>query len=254
MASVSEVRSLLAETTVPQELIDESLVGASAVWLMSATAEMLAHDLVLFHPPIGPEEVRAVAHALEDGGIRLTVAAHDRRGLLADTAAMLAAEDLSVSAASAMSWAGSGLALHALTIKRAELSEARWNRLSRRLPRMGQEEPPAFHFTPLGRARVRSSPSAMGRCVVTVTAADQVGLLWAICRWFADQGISIEAAHIAAVGGQVEDHFLVVGQPDASALAAHLTGGGRSLPGLAVDVAGALGGIGAGLVRRVLPR
>ncbi|MDQ1370052.1 MAG: hypothetical protein QOF20_2405 [Acidimicrobiaceae bacterium] len=254
MASVSEVRSLLAETTVPQDLIDDSLVGASALWLMSATAEMLAGDVVLCHPPIGPEEVRAVAHPLEGGGIRLTVAAHDRPGLLADTAAVLAAEALSVSAASAMTWNGSGIALHALTVAQAELTEDRWARLGARLQGLGRDDPPAFEFTPAGRAVVHSSPSAMGRCVVTVTAADQVGLLWAICRWFADQGLSIEAAHIGAEGGQVQDHFIVVGQPDTGALAARLTGDSPSLPGLAIDVAGAVIGIGAGLVKRILPR
>jgi [protein-PII] uridylyltransferase len=254
MASVNEVRSLLAETTVPQELIDDSLLGASAVWLMSATAEMLAGDLVLCHPPLSPEEVRAVAHPLDDGGIRLTVAAHDRPGLLADTAAVLAAEDLSVSAASAMSWTEPGLALQALTVAPAELTEERWQRLGSRLQGLGRQEPPVFQFTPVGRAVVRSSSSAMGRCVVTVTAPDQVGLLWAICRWFADQGLSIEAAHIGAEGGQVQDHFIVVGQPDSNALAARLTERSQSLPGLAVDVAGAVIGIGKGLVRRVLPR
>lgn len=125
MAIVHDVRSLLAETSMPQEVIGRLLDVASAVWLMSAPAELLANDLVLCHPPIGADEVRAMAHPLDDGGIRLTVVAHDRPGLLADTAAVLAGEGLSVSAASAMTWAASGLAMHALTVVGAHLTEDR---------------------------------------------------------------------------------------------------------------------------------
>jgi UTP:GlnB (protein PII) uridylyltransferase len=229
MASVSEVKSLLVATTMPQAVIDESLDRASTLWLMSAPAEQLAGDLVLCHPPIGAQEVRAAAHPLDDGGIRLTVVAHDRPGLLADTAAVLAAEGLSVSAASAMSWADSGVALHALTIADAELTPERWARLGAGLQGLGTAEPPTVRFTPIGRATVHSSPSGMGRCVVTVTAPDQVGLLWAICRWFADHGASIEAAHVGAENGLVQDHFIIVGRPDVNGLRDRLTGKSRSL-------------------------
>jgi hypothetical protein len=94
----------------------------------------------------------------------------------------------------------------------------------------------------------------MGRSVVSVTAADQVGLLWAICRWFADQGVSIEAARAGAGdAGRVEDHFVVVGEPDSRGLAARLTGRPASLipaaAGLAasaIGVAGSAVGLAAG--------
>jgi predicted amino acid-binding ACT domain protein len=272
MASVSEVKSLLVDTTIPAQVIDESLDCASALWLMSAPAEWLAGDLVLCHPPVAAGEVRAVAHPLDDGALRLTVVAHDRPGLLADTAAVLATEGLSVSAASAMSWpasaSGPGLALHALTVfpalsdpqshsarrmNEAGLTEERWDRLGARLQDLGRSEPPVVNFAPVGRAEVRSSPSGMGRCVVTVTAPDQVGLLWAVCRWFADHDVSIEAAHIGGADGQVEDHFIVVGQPDAGGLQGRLTGADQSLPRLAMDVATTLVDIGKGLVRRIVP-
>src|SRR5580658_8556858 len=235
MASVSEVKSLLVATTIPQTVVDEALERASTLWLMSAPAEQLAGDVVLCHPPIGAQEVRAAAHPLDDGGIRLTVVAHDRRALLADTAAVLAAEGLSVSAASAMSWNDSGVALHALTIADAELTSERWARLGVALQGLSTASPPEVHFTPVGRATVRSSPSAMGRCVVTVIAPDQIGLLWAICRWFADHGASIEAASVGADHGLVQDHFVVVGEPEVNGLADRLTGHTRSRAGAAGD-------------------
>jgi UTP:GlnB (protein PII) uridylyltransferase len=254
MATVNDVRSLLAETSMPQEVIGRFLDVASAVWLLSAPAEVLAHDLVLCHPPIGTAEVRAMAHPLDGGGIRLTVVAHDRPGLLADTAAVLAREGLSVSSASAMTWAGSGLAMHAVTILGAHLTDDRWAQLGRQLRSVGAEEAARVSFEPVGRATVRSSPSTMGRCVVTVTAPDQVGLLWAICRWFADNGVSIEAARIGAEHGRARDHFIVVGDPVARALAAHLAGAPPTLPELAADVAAAGASLVAGMARRLAGR
>ena len=247
VASVSEVKSLLLDTSVPRSLIDESLDQASTLWLMSASAPLLAGDVVLCHPPVRPAEVRAVAHPLGGGAVRLTVVAHDRPGLLADTAALLAADGLSVASASAMSWPRSGLALHALTVVDCPLTERRWQRLGLRLRRLGQEAPPAVTFAPRGRATVTSSPSGMGRSVVTVSAPDQVGLLWAICRWFADHNVTIEAARAAvAEDGQVEDHFVVVGEPDGRGLAARLTEPTASLLAAAAGVAGSAVGLAAG--------
>ncbi|HEX3540282.1 MAG TPA: ACT domain-containing protein, partial [Acidimicrobiales bacterium] len=251
MASVSEVKSLLLDTTVPRSLIDESLDRASTLWLMSASAPLLAGDVVLCHPPVRAAEVRAAAHPLGGGATRLTVVAHDRPGLLADTAGLLAADGLSVGSASAMSWAGSSLAVHALTVVDGPLSERRWHQLGLRLRQLSQEAPPAVAFTPLGRATVTSSPSGTGRSVVTVTAPDQVGLLWAICRWFADHGVTIEAARCGGADGQVEDHFVVVGEPDSRGLAARLTEPTGSLLASAAGVAGSAVGLAAGMAAGV---
>jgi UTP:GlnB (protein PII) uridylyltransferase len=56
-----------------------------------------------------------------------------------------------------------------------------------------------------------------------VTAPDQVGLLWATCRWLADQGISIQSARVGGRDGMAEDHFLVTGEADLHELSAHLS-------------------------------
>ena len=56
-----------------------------------------------------------------------------------------------------------------------------------------------------------------------VAAVDQVGLLWAICHWFADHGVSIETVSATTQDGEANDGFIVVGDCDGDALAAHLS-------------------------------
>jgi UTP:GlnB (protein PII) uridylyltransferase len=59
--------------------------------------------------------------------------------------------------------------------------------------------------------------------LAAVTAPDVLGLLEAISRWFAHHGVSVEAAEITTDGGRATGHFLVVGEVDTGALAAHLS-------------------------------
>ena len=59
--------------------------------------------------------------------------------------------------------------------------------------------------------------------LVRVIARDQVGLLSAICRWFADQRLSVESLHAATDGERARDVFLVAGDVDAAALSRFLS-------------------------------
>ena len=59
--------------------------------------------------------------------------------------------------------------------------------------------------------------------MVKVTGPDGLGLLEAIGRWFADHGVSIEAAEIPTHDGTATDRFLVNGAFEPSALANHLS-------------------------------
>jgi predicted amino acid-binding ACT domain protein len=219
VARLAELERLLGATTLPDELVGDLLDGAPPLWLLSGPAPLLGTDLVLCHPPLARGEVRAVAQPTGDGTVRLTVAAHDRAGLLADTAGTLTAHGLSITGASAGTWTDLGLAVHALTVASAGVTD--WDALSADLRR---GKPPRVDFAPLGRADVTCSPGEMGRSLMTVSAADQPGLLWAVCRWLADHGQSIEAAHVGGVDGRAEDSFVVVGAPDAVQLAQHLSG------------------------------
>ncbi|MDQ6697628.1 MAG: alpha/beta fold hydrolase [Actinomycetota bacterium] len=220
----AQIAELLRSTSLSGRRARSLLRDASPLWLMSEPPLVLAGDLTLCHPRLKRREVRAVARPIEGSeAVRLTVVAHDRPGLLADSAAVLAGNGLSVAEASAGTWPG--LALHAFTLHPdGPVDEATWTGLGRDLEAMSAAPAPShFAFLPLGRTTVELDGEALGRSLVRVTAQDQVGLLWAICRWFADHGISIESVHAATERGVACDTFVVDGDCDADELAAHLS-------------------------------
>ena len=238
-SSVSQLRSLLEQTTVPRRTRDRLLDGVSPLWVLSEAPDVLAADLALCHPRLRPGEVRAVArHVPSSSRFRLTVVATDRPGLLADTAATLAREGISIVAASVMTWPAQRLALHAITVESdTEFDSRRWTAIGARLRAMAGGSPATFPYVPTGRARVSRSGEAADRSIVRVTAPDRLGLLSAACRWFADSGVSIEAADIATERGVASDVFLVDGDFDEAALAEHLSGAqpSRSAPAAVID-------------------
>ena len=59
--------------------------------------------------------------------------------------------------------------------------------------------------------------------MVEVSAPDSVGLLWAICRWFADHDITIASAHACTNYGMADTAFIVHGSCDPDALAGYLS-------------------------------
>jgi predicted amino acid-binding ACT domain protein len=253
VAPLEDIRRVLATTTVPDALVDELLASAPALWLSSAPPSVLAADLALCYPAPAAAEVRAVARSIEGGGHRLTVLARDRPGLLADTTAVLATRGLSVNGASAATWARAQLALHSVTIDAAALSPEQWDDVGRGLRSASHDAPTRPKFTPRGRARVECSIPDQERALVTVDAPDQVGLLHAICRWFAENDASIEAASVGGEGRGAHDVFLVTGPVDGAALEEHLSAeplpAGRS--GALVDAFDFAVGVAVTAARRV---
>jgi pimeloyl-ACP methyl ester carboxylesterase/predicted amino acid-binding ACT domain protein len=220
----AEILELLAPTSVPARRARTLVHDASPLWLMSEPPAVLAGDLALCHPKLKKREVRAVARAIDGTReVRLTVVAHDRPGLLADSAAVLAMHGLSITDASAETW--SGLAMHALTVEPKGVPEPTfWTSLGDDLRAMGTAPVSGnVVFMPLGEAAVEVDGGATGQSLVRVTARDQLGLLWAICRWFADHGVSIESVHASTRGGVASATLIVAGACDAGALAAFLT-------------------------------
>ena len=223
-ANVEVLRDLLSTTSLPRPVVSKLLDGVSPLWALSESPEVLAADLVLCHPPVADGEVRAVARELPGSGMfRLTVVAHDRPGFLADTTAVLAATGASVEGASVMTWPERGLALHAVTVHSPHGIDAdSWDEIGSLLRASVVGEVPAT-FIPSGRARVTRTGGGQDTTMVRVTAPDDVGLLSAICRWFADHGLSIEAAGIATDDGVANDVFLVDGEVDTKQLEQHLS-------------------------------
>lgn len=223
--TTAELRRLLALTELPPDVSDAMVTEASALWLLSAPPATLAGDVVLCHPPLAPGEVRAVARPVDGGAIRLTVVAADRPGLLADTAAALLSDGLSVATAAANTWPAAGLAVHALTfLPDGPVDPDRWSHLGDTLSGVARGAVATPRFRPTGTTTVTvHGDETADRKIVQVSAVDQPGLLWAVCRWLADEGVSIESAHVTTAGGRAEDSFVVVGDCDPSRLAAHLS-------------------------------
>jgi hypothetical protein len=217
------LRQLIDKTTMPEGLADELLSTAPSLWLASDGDGDLASDLALCHPPLAPREVRARMATAGPTRWRLTVAAHNRRGLLADTAGLLAHEGLSISSASAVTWPHLDLALHALCLPGAPPGPVTLERLGKRLRAAAEGDRPEVRFEPEGEAEARVVGEAGGDGIVAVTAPDQFGLLWAICRWFADNGGDIQAAGVSG-GAIVHDVFIVRDCPDVAGLEGLLNG------------------------------
>jgi pimeloyl-ACP methyl ester carboxylesterase/predicted amino acid-binding ACT domain protein len=222
--TMAELRSLLRRTTIPTRVVTRLLTAASPLWMMSEQPAVLATDLALCHPPLARAEVRAVARPMEDPAtFRLTVVAADRPGLLADSAAALAEEGLTVLSASAATWTDHDIALHSLTFASTKARAPDWDALGARLRSSATREQTASLYVPTGRATVSVAGGGPGRSVVKVTAPDGIGLLEAISRWFAEHGVSIEAAEITTRDGTATDRFLVEGEFESSALASQLS-------------------------------
>jgi pimeloyl-ACP methyl ester carboxylesterase/glycine cleavage system regulatory protein len=224
----SQVSGALESTTFPAKRARSLLRAAPPLWLMSAPPPVIAGDLALCHPKLARGEVRAVARQIDgSNAVRLTVAAPDRRGLLADTTGVLARHGLCITDASAATWSRPRLALHALTIENAgALDPTEWEKLGDDLRTVGKANRWARRdFVPLGEAGVTVDGSRPERTLVRVSARDQIGLLSAICHWFADHELNVESLHASTDGQMAHDVFLVTGTCSAQELARYLSRG-----------------------------
>ncbi len=160
-----------------------------------------------------PDNVSVIARDPEDGspdGSRVTVVSRDRIGLLADAAAMLALQRVSVRAARAWTQDGFGVSvwdvaetglddillrqrLEAIVDKRIDAAE----RLRRVTP---------FKLEPTVAVRPEASPSAT---VIEVRSADRPGLIHVVCATLARLDISVRSAHVSTLGPQAVDVFYV---------------------------------------------
>ncbi|MEY2468943.1 MAG: hypothetical protein QOF21_1641 [Actinomycetota bacterium] len=253
MATIAELRTDLGATTVPDDLAKVLIKGASPLWLSSDCAMQLAGDLALCHPALKRAEVRARAGAAGDEGWRLTVVAHDRKGLLADTATILSVRGYDLRGASVTTWAELDLALHAITVAGPTPNDETLDEIGTALRAANDGVAQALPFTPIGRAYVSRTGAANGDPMITVVAPGQLGLLATICRWFANSGASIEAAWIT---GEVEanDVFVVRGDVDLTGLERMLTAEDESLFAVIGNLVNEARDIGETIVRGIFRR
>jgi pimeloyl-ACP methyl ester carboxylesterase len=228
----ADIAEALRTTRIPRGAARTLLRTAPPLWLMSAAPTVLAGDVALCQPKLRRHEVRAVARPISGSPlIRLTVVAHDRPGLLADSAAVLADHGVSIVEASAATWPARRLALHALTLAGADLlDQETWSKVGDDLRGIGAEDGHVRpSFTPTGRAIVTASGTGPGQTLLRVSAPDQVGLLWAICQWLSGRGLSIDSLHAATHEGMARDVFLLSGTATIGDLAGHLGGSSRRI-------------------------
>ena len=169
------------------------------------TAEIEIPERVLGNP----SAVSVVARSSADGS-RVTVVSGDRIGLLADAAAMLALQKVSVRAARA--WTQDGFGVSVWDVAETGLDDIL---LRQRLEaiidgridateRLGRVAP--VKLEPTVAVRADASPRAT---VIEVRSADRPGLIHVVCRALASMDISVRSAHVSTLGPQAVDVFYV---------------------------------------------
>jgi [protein-PII] uridylyltransferase len=170
-----------------------------------AMTEIEIPDRVLENP-------RAVSVRVADGpeGSRVTVVSRDRLGLLADAAAMLALQKVSVRAARAWTQDGFGCSVWDLAetglddvLLRQRLDGIVEGRIdaAERLTRVKPAK-----LEPTVAVRPDASPTAT---VIEVRSADRPGLIYTVCTTLAGMDISVRSAHVSTLGPQAVDVFYV---------------------------------------------
>ena len=229
MSTVAEIASLLAGHDVPADVVDELIDGLPGTVVLDEPADVLAADLAVCHPSLGPSEVRVTLRADGEHSRRITVVAHDRRGLLAATAGALAGMGLSVVTVSAATWEHRAVALQGITVvdpQHQAWGPQDWERVRAEVEAVvAGTRSPAVTFRPAGPVKVVASPVLDGQTLVTVDAPDRVGLLWAIASWFEVGGYNVLAARLDDDGlGTASGALLVDRAPDVNQLVEHLAG------------------------------
>jgi [protein-PII] uridylyltransferase len=143
-------------------------------------------------------------------GSRVTVISADRVGLLADAAAMLALQRISVR--SARAWTDGDLGISIWEVDATGLDD--------RVMRQRMEGIAAGRVDAAGRlnrpVRVRLEPTVAVRpeasaraTVLEVRSEDRPGLIYTVCTALAELGLSVRSAHVTTLGPQAVDVFYV---------------------------------------------
>jgi [protein-PII] uridylyltransferase len=156
-----------------------------------------------------PAAVSVKVNEQEDGS-EVTVLARDRVGLLADTAAMLALQRVSVRAARVWTEDGIGVSVWQVARTGLEASVLRQRLetiIDGRLDpaqRLGMAE--GAELAPIVVVHPEASTRAT---VLEVRAADRPGVVYLVCAALAGLGLTVSSAHVDTLGPQAVDVFYV---------------------------------------------
>jgi [protein-PII] uridylyltransferase len=160
-----------------------------------------------------PREVRRgvalIAVSPADGGVRVTVLAPDRPGLLADVAAIFALQRASVRSARAWSQGDIGVSVWDVAEETLDERVLRQRFEAITAGRLG----PATRWRPqTGRIAptvvVRPEASAQAT-VLEIRTDDQPGVVHRVCAVLAALGVTVRSAHVDTLGPQAVDVFYV---------------------------------------------
>lgn len=151
------------------------------------------------------------------GGTRVTVAAEDRVGLLADLAGVFAVQRAAVQ--SARAWTRGDTAISEWELETDHLDPAILRQslaavvagrvdVARRLRRQVDQQPPVVRLAHGASARAT---------VLEVRTQDRLGVVYRVCAALAATGVSVVSAHIDTVGPQAVDVFYLQ-EPEAGPL------------------------------------
>ena len=219
-AAADEVVARVVAKGVAKVAVESLLNDAPDPWWEGTSVAGLATDIVLLAPALGADEVRIrIVSGLSDW--ELSVVAHDRPGLLATTAGILADHGLSIDDARIATWTRHGLALQRLRVSARELptsgepdfpfiGQALRHALAMTAPR------PETNVFPDGCAVRSVVPMGPGRWKVEVEARDEIGLLARVANALHGLGANVLAADVHSEGARALDTFLVELDDEAS--------------------------------------
>ncbi len=202
--------------------------SASSPWKTRLIGRLAANVRALLDDGVMPAPARLDAElegqplpAVNVTGTDVTVAAVDRRGLLASVAAVLAAHRLSVVGADTATLGDHAVVRMAVEPRFGRTPDA--TRLAADLRSAAVGEFAVDRVVRAGTGRGAFKPTVTepkvswhddagaGSVVVEVRAADAPGLLYRITKALADAGADVLAARVATLGGDVVDAFYLAG-------------------------------------------
>ena len=181
--------------------------------LLASGATPTAPELPPLPPGARPGQVSVTVEAGADGA-RVTVAAPDRVGLLADAAAVLALQRLPVR--SARAWARDGMGISVWDVA-ADHPDAAVLRHRYDAVVEGRLDP-AARLRPvdaggLAPAVVVRPEASRQATVLEVRTADRPGVVHLVCAALAGLGVTVRSAHVDTLGPQAVDVFYLQEEP-----------------------------------------
>ena len=207
---------------VPVEALERHLRVLPTSYLLSTQPEQIGAHIALIEQAAGGT---ALAHDRIGDLDRLTIVTPDRPGILSLVAGTLAVHNVTVLGGSAFT-RDDGVAIEVMYVADGlghGIDERRWARVAEAVPQaLGGEFPIDERLAETRRAYASATPPAPIPTAVTVdnvgsdlysivevTAADRLGLLYAITRTLHALSLDIHVAKVDTIGREVVDAFYV---------------------------------------------